>query len=38
MKNAAASDAAATPKLTAICCTVLAMVLALLASRSLTSA
>ena len=38
MKNAVASDAVATPKLIAICCIVLAMVLALLAWSSATSA
>jgi hypothetical protein len=38
MKNAAASDAVATPKLIDICCMVLAMELALLVSTSVTSA
>src|SRR5882762_6689204 len=38
MNRLAANEAAATPKLTAICWTVLAMVLAALASRSFTSA
>src|SRR5258706_5204415 len=38
MNRFAANEAAATPKLTAICWTVLAMVLAPLASRSFTSA
>src|SRR5271165_3650601 len=38
MKNAVASDAVATPKLIAICCIVLAMVLALLVCSSVTSA
>ncbi len=37
MNNAAASDAVATPKLTDICCSVLAMVLAMLVSASATS-
>jgi hypothetical protein len=37
-KNAVVSPAAATPKLIDICCMVLAMVLALLASCSVTSA
>ena len=38
MKNAVASEAVATPKLIDICCIVLAIVLALLACSSLTSA
>jgi uncharacterized protein YybS (DUF2232 family) len=37
-KHAVASDAVAMPKLIAICCMVLAMVLALLACSSVTSA
>ena len=38
MKMAVASDAAATPKLSDICCIVLAIVLAMLASAAATSA
>lgn len=38
MKTAVASDAAATPKLIDICCSVLAIVLAMRASRASTSA